>query len=80
MLTKRQINHLNRLAQKEAVMFDGGDGLIQLTEIRFLKFKERGQTENVSGEWAVFFDDYRNWYYLKDCKFFTLRPYGNENT
>jgi len=67
----RTINRLNRLAKQNKIMFDGGDGLFSLTEIRPLERGEDGADEDCI---AVYFDDYKNWYHLEDCKFFILNP------
>lgn len=80
MLTTRQINHLNRLARRNLVVFDGGDGLLTLDEIKFLKRGEE-MFDNIPARddtWAVYFDGSSNWYELEDCKFFTLTPYGTK--
>jgi len=71
-LTIRQINHLNKLAKKNLVVFDGWDGQKSLNKIRFLKRGEDGAEDDM---WAVYNREMKDWYFLGDCKFFVLTPY-----
>ncbi len=73
---KRQIDYLNRLAKKERLAFDAGDGIAIADEIRFL---EKYEDMNEEDCFVVYFDGFANWYHLEECKFFILQKYKKLN-